>query len=218
VTVSDRNDADSLEDVACRSFTVVGYGGNPMYMGMNRSTTSVGSGVLKAFLYVPQEAFSADYYSEIHLTLPEEHPVYSESYNAYLDHMTDALEPEAERLGQMRYDAIKAEVEAEYQDGYQEYLDGLKEFEEEKADAEKELADAYQELKDAEEELEEGDIVYIYPKKNRASRKTPYHYFRRGETARGIAQRYGIKMKSLYKINGIPYGVTLKTEQRLYLR
>lgn len=69
-----------------------------------------------------------------------------------------------------------------------------------------------------EEELEEGDIVYIYPKKNRASRHTPYHYFRTGETARGIAQRYGIKMKSLYKINGIPYGVTLKTQQRLYLR
>ena len=69
-----------------------------------------------------------------------------------------------------------------------------------------------------EEELEEGDIVYIYPKKNRASRHTPYHYFRTGETARGIAQHYGIKMKSLYKINGIPYGVTLKTEQRLYLR
>ena len=69
-----------------------------------------------------------------------------------------------------------------------------------------------------EEELEEGDMVYIYPKKNRASRQTPYHYFRTGETARSIAQRYGIKMKSLYKINGIPYGVTLKTEQRLYLR
>ena len=69
-----------------------------------------------------------------------------------------------------------------------------------------------------EEELEEGDIVYIYPKKNRASRHTPYHYFRTGETARGIAQRYGIKMKSLYKINGIPYGVTLKTQQRLHLR
>lgn len=69
-----------------------------------------------------------------------------------------------------------------------------------------------------EEELEEGDMVYIYPKKNKASRKTPYHNFRTGETARDIAQHYGIKMKSLYKINGIPYGVTLKTQQRLYLR
>ena len=156
VTVSDRNDADSLEDVACRSFTVVGYGGNPMYMDMNRGTTSVGSGVLKAFFYVPQEAFSADYYSEIHLTLPEEHPVYSESYNAYLDQMTDELEPEAERLGQMRFEDIKAEAEAEYQDGYQEYLDGVQEYEDGKLEFQQELEDAWKELKDGEAELIRG--------------------------------------------------------------
>ena len=69
-----------------------------------------------------------------------------------------------------------------------------------------------------ERELEEGDRVYIYPKKNRASRKTPYCYFREGDTAWSIAQKYGIKVKSLYKINGIPYGVPLKTQQRLDLR
>ena len=67
-------------------------------------------------------------------------------------------------------------------------------------------------------ELQEGDIVYIYAKKNRASRKTPYCYFREGDTAWSIAQRYGIKMKSLYKLNGIPYGVPLTTYQKLILR
>ena len=67
-------------------------------------------------------------------------------------------------------------------------------------------------------ELQEGDIVYIYAKKNRASRKTPYCYFREGDTAWHIAQRYGIKMKSLYKLNGIPYGVPLTTYQKLLLR
>lgn len=69
-----------------------------------------------------------------------------------------------------------------------------------------------------ERELQEGDIVYIYPKKNKASRKTPFCYFRDGDTAWSIAQRYGIKVKSLYKINEIPYGVPLKTHQRLDLR
>ncbi len=67
-------------------------------------------------------------------------------------------------------------------------------------------------------ELQEGDIVYIYAKKNRASRKTPYCYFREGDSAWSIAQRYGIKMKSLYKLNGIPYGVPLTTYQKLILR
>lgn len=67
-------------------------------------------------------------------------------------------------------------------------------------------------------ELQPGDIIYIYPKKNKASRKTPFHYFKPGEDAWHIAQKYGIKVKSLYKLNGIPYGTALSTVQRLDLR
>ena len=67
-------------------------------------------------------------------------------------------------------------------------------------------------------ELQEGDIVYIYPKKKKASRRHPYHFFKTGETAWEIAQRYGIRLKSFYEINGIPYGTPLTTNQRLRLR
>jgi LysM repeat protein len=61
-------------------------------------------------------------------------------------------------------------------------------------------------------------MVYVYPKKNRTSRKYTYYYFKPGDTAWEIAQKYGIKLKSLYKLNGIPYGTELKTQQRLRLR
>ena len=67
-------------------------------------------------------------------------------------------------------------------------------------------------------ELQEGDIVYVYPKKNRAERRYKTHYFRGYETAWDIAQKYGIKLKSLYKLNGIPYGTVLTTHQYLELR
>lgn len=67
-------------------------------------------------------------------------------------------------------------------------------------------------------ELEPGDMVYIYPKKNKAGRKYSYYYFRPGDNAWQIAQKYGIKLKQLYKLNGIPYGTELKTQQRLQLR
>lgn len=67
-------------------------------------------------------------------------------------------------------------------------------------------------------ELKPGDIIYLYPKKNKASRKTPYHYFTPGEDAWKIAQKYGIKIKNLYKVNNIPYGTKLTTVQRLDLR
>lgn len=67
-------------------------------------------------------------------------------------------------------------------------------------------------------DLKPGDIVYIYPKKNKASRKTPYYYFREGDDAWNISQRFGIKLRSLYKLNGIPYGTKLTSTQRLDLR
>ena len=153
IVLSKTNDEDDLEPMKQQRYTVVGYISSPLYMDMNRGTTSVGTGSLKAYIYLPQECVDADYYSEIHLTLPENYKIYSDRYNTRLDDAVEAIEPYAEQLGQERFDALKAEVEEEYQDGYQEYLDGLQEYEEGKAEAQQELADAYQELKDGEEEI-----------------------------------------------------------------
>ena len=156
ITVSSLNDKDSLKNMRYRNFTVVGRIASPLYLDMNRGTTAVGSGSLESFLYLPAEAFDADYYAEINLTLTEEFDIYSNAYHDYLEDTLDAMESEAEALSLQRFLAVRQEAEDEYAEGYQEYLDGLKEFEEEKADAEKELADACQKLKDAEEELEDG--------------------------------------------------------------
>ena len=153
--ISSGNEKDSLEDIKTYLFTVVGYVSTPLYMDMNRGTTSVGSGSLEGFVYIPQESVNADYYTEIHLKIPGQHRIYSDSYNDLLEDTMDAIEPMAEELGQNRFEAVKTEAETEYQDGYQEYLDGVKEYEEGKAEAEQELADALQELTDGEKEIED---------------------------------------------------------------
>lgn len=67
-------------------------------------------------------------------------------------------------------------------------------------------------------EPEEGDPIYIYPKKARADRHHVSYYVKQGDTAWGIAQKFGITLKSLYKMNGIPYGTPLTTQQRLKIR
>ena len=154
ITVSSLNEKDSLDAVRNTTFTIVGRIASPLYLDMNRGTTAVGSGSLESFYYLPADAFDADYYAEIHLTLKENYDIYSDAYHNYLEDSLDAMEAEAEELSRQRFLDVKEEAEEEYNEGYQEYLDGLKEFEEEKAKAEQELADAYQELKDAEEELE----------------------------------------------------------------
>ena len=67
-------------------------------------------------------------------------------------------------------------------------------------------------------ELEKGNRVYLYPKKAKADRKHPYYYVRPGDTAWSIAQKFGIKMRTIYTLNGIPENVPLKTRQQLRLR
>ena len=155
IILSDDNDEDDMEAILEKEFTVVGYIASPLYMDMNRGTTSVGSGMLTGYIYLPQTCFDVDYYTEIHLTLPGDYAVYTDHYNDTLDDITDAIEPEAEKLAWERFHAIKAEAEEEYQDGYQEYLDGIEEYEEGKAEGEQELADALQELTDGEQEIKD---------------------------------------------------------------
>ena len=153
IRISDSNDADALENIRYREFTVVGYVASPLYMDMNRGTTSVGTGSLDNIVFLPKEAMDVDYYTEIHLTLPGEHKIYSDAYNDVLDDAVKALEPKTEFLSKQRFSAMKREAEQEYSDGLREYEDGLQELADAKEEFQQELADGYQELVDGQQEI-----------------------------------------------------------------
>lgn len=157
VNIQDSNDEDSLESVKERTLTVVGYVATPLYMDMNRGTTSVGNGSLAGFFYVPAEILDMEYVPEINITIPGTYDIYTEEYNDAMETAADALEPELQLLADARLKEIREEAEEEYQDGLQEYRDGLEEYYEKKEEVDQELADAYQELLDAEKELEDNE-------------------------------------------------------------
>ena len=50
-------------------------------------------------------------------------------------------------------------------------------------------------------ELQEGDILYLEKKKRKAAKECIVHVLRSGESMYGISQRYGIRLKNLYKLN-----------------
>jgi len=54
------------------------------------------------------------------------------------------------------------------------------------------------------EQLQPGQVVYVEPKKKKASARN--HTFKAGETMREISQLYGVKLKSLYRMNNLPEG------------
>jgi hypothetical protein len=49
--------------------------------------------------------------------------------------------------------------------------------------------------------LQEGDIIYLSEKKSRADRPYYDHVVRIGESMHSIAQKYGVRLESLYKLN-----------------
>ncbi len=142
ITVTQDNTAESLEALRQKTFTVVGYVSTPLYMDLNRGSTTVGNGSLSGFVFVPGEVFDTDYYAEIHIRLPGTYEIYSEKYDSALDAAKLALEPKLLPIAQSRYDVIRQQALESYDQGLREYEQGLKEFEEGKAEAQRELADA----------------------------------------------------------------------------
>lgn len=158
VYLADSNAPDSLENMNYRAYRIVGLVSSPLYMDMNRGTTTVGSGSLTNYYYLPRAAFSIDYYTEINLTIPGNYSVYTKEYNNALEEAADLIEPEAERISRERFQSVVADAKQAYEEGYQAYLDGMQEYIDGKRKAVKKLEDAEQELLDAEQTLEENRI------------------------------------------------------------
>ena len=153
LTISQANTDTTLEAMACEEYTIVGTVSSPLYLNMQRGSTSIGNGSIAAYCYIPRSGFDQEVYTEINLTLVGEYEVYSDRYDNAMDSMAERLEELCEPLAQQRYADVLREAEEEYADGYQEYLDGLSEFREARAEALDELAKAEQELLDGETQL-----------------------------------------------------------------
>ena len=68
--------------------------------------------------------------------------------------------------------------------------------------------------------LQPGDIVYMEKKRTKAARtlKGVYHVLKAGESIHRVAQMYGMKMSTLYKLNGLSANDVPHEGMRLLIR
>ena len=149
VKILDTNDADTLDSLTAEIYTVVGYVATPLFMDMNRGTTSVGNGSISNCFYVPEEGIDSDIFMEINITIPGDYAVYTDAYNDAMQAAADELKPDLEVLGRERFEQLRTDALDSYREGRREYLDGLNQFKKAKAEALAELDRAYQQLLDA---------------------------------------------------------------------
>ena len=74
--------------------------------------------------------------------------------------------------------------------------------------------------RDKRDQLEEGEIIWLKKKQKKAPKdyKGRLHYVRNGESMYSIAQKYGIRLKNLYKMNHLSPDYQIKVGDGLRLR
>ena len=157
ITLSAENDADTLDAFRGDSFTVVGVAKSPLYINYERGTTSVGSGAVTGFIYLPSGAFDMEYYTDIYLTLSgADGQVYSEQYDSFIDGEEDRMTQLCEQRADGRYNSLYSDARETLDDARRT----LDEKQQELADAKQKLADAQQDVADGEQKLADGQQEY----------------------------------------------------------
>lgn len=178
-------DALSVDEV-----TIVGVATSPLYISIDRGTSSLGTGKVSAYLMLPSSAFTMDYYTDAYLLVDgaEELETYSEEYSQLIDDCAKELKPLALERCQLRLEDAndqitqaeqalaegEKETEASLQegqeeldaarkeldDGWADYQEGLTTFQEESAAGQKQLDVAKAQLDDAKAQLDTGEKAY----------------------------------------------------------
>ena len=153
IKLSDSNKADTLDMFSQKEFTVVGIVNSPLYINFNRGTTTLGSGSVAAFVYVPRSSFSTDYYTEIYVRLANTGSVYSQEYDDAIDAFSGTLNTEAQARAQLRYEDVVAKAQSQYSSAENSYNSGVSQYNSQKTSAEQQLNDAKAKLDAAQAQL-----------------------------------------------------------------
>ena len=141
--------------LAGENFTIVGTADSPLYVGVDRGSSSLGTGQVSAFALLPAKAFTMESYTDIYVTLDGAAGLlcYDDAYTDLVEQMQDELEPFARERADLREAEVIGEANEKLADAEQELADA-------EAEADQELADAWQELTDARQELDDGWAEY----------------------------------------------------------
>lgn len=173
VKLSKQNSEQTMDTFAYDEYTIVGLTESVLYINLERGSSTLGSGSVEGYIYLPSDGFSVDYFTDIYVTVDAEGYVYSDEYKDNAKTYVKPLEQFMEERAVIRYNSIideakakLADAKAQYQSGLNkyeparaEYENGVKQLKTEKANAEAKLAKAKKQLDDAEKMLQDPSIL-----------------------------------------------------------
>ena len=104
--------------LAGENFTIVGTADSPLYVGVDRGSSSLGTGQVSAFVLLPAEAFTMESYTDIYVTLDGAAGLlcYDDAYTDLVEQIQDELEPFARERADLREAEVIGEANEKLDD------------------------------------------------------------------------------------------------------
>ena len=102
----DTGEGDYADALSVEEVTIVGTANSPLYIALDRGSSTLGTGSVDAFLILPVESFTMDYYTDAYLLAEgaSELETYSDEYEELVDQLAQQLEPLSKERSALRYD------------------------------------------------------------------------------------------------------------------
>lgn len=142
----------AVEDaLASDTYRIAGIVESPLYISLDRGTSTLGDGSVAGFVLLPEEGFCLDDSTVVYLRAAGAAALdaYGSDYQALVSDLSARVEPLAARLAEERYELLKADGARQLSDGEEELADG-------EAEAAKGLSEAWVSLLEGRAELDAG--------------------------------------------------------------
>ena len=165
LTVSE-NDTNSKELLVSKQFIIVGFADYCPYFSAEKEYTKIGSGIIDAFLLVPEESFKTDFYTDIYITVMGATALtcLTDEYQSHIDETAGKISSISSERSRLRYNQVVGDAFGELRDAKTEFNDAETEANEKLLDAkkqlengEKQLLDGDKQLSDAKKQLDENE-------------------------------------------------------------
>ena len=162
IDLSSGNDTPITEEALdINKFKVVGMVESAYYLTYEKGSSDIGSGKVTLFMYIPEDDFKYEVYTEALVTISgaRELNCYSSKYKDVIDRASAEIENLGEDRSSIRLEEVKAKAYAE--------LDKAKaEYEKAKTDYDTKIANAEQQLEEALVDISKGEAQLDTEKKN----------------------------------------------------
>ena len=153
-----RPDGDIEDYLNVTKVTVVGLVDTPLYINETKETSTLSNQYIATYLYVPMDAFSMDYFTEINVLTKKGKSMYafSDAYESYNAEVKEDIQDLGIVQSKHRRDAIIEKAKEAYQEGYEAYKDALREYNEGITKAEDKIQSGEEQLESGKEQLSAG--------------------------------------------------------------